>query len=271
MTSSHSIWSNEMCFIRGAVYIPHSRHFRYGDAASDDRVCLALPRLCDPDPVEPAFGGLRLLGNLSLLFPLTLILVILLDFTYLGSSISCLTECRATDESYDKSGGNDVSSAAATSWWCISDRSLLDEECDLTKFDDAIEESGVGCANRGVSGHFEDELRISSMEWSIWQVSYGYCYLRYESVRAGRQRSRPKHESHGLGRGGRCLVLDPVARVRAGRLGSRPKPESAGLLPRFNDLLVRTPYWLGGPLGLRPDGAQFVGNWGRHTGNTSSD
>ncbi|KAK9151206.1 hypothetical protein Syun_009515 [Stephania yunnanensis] len=28
----------------------------YGDAASDDRVCLALPRLCDPDPVAPAFG-----------------------------------------------------------------------------------------------------------------------------------------------------------------------------------------------------------------------
>ncbi|KAK9121707.1 hypothetical protein Syun_019324 [Stephania yunnanensis] len=28
----------------------------YGDAVSDDRVCLALPRLCDPDPVAPAFG-----------------------------------------------------------------------------------------------------------------------------------------------------------------------------------------------------------------------
>ncbi|KAK9114904.1 hypothetical protein Syun_021701 [Stephania yunnanensis] len=76
MTSSHSI-RNEMCFIRGAVDIPHSRHFRYGDAASDDRVCLALPRLCDPDPVAPAFGGLRLLGHLSILFPLTLILVVL--------------------------------------------------------------------------------------------------------------------------------------------------------------------------------------------------
>ncbi|KAK9106656.1 hypothetical protein Syun_022667 [Stephania yunnanensis] len=68
----------------------------YGDAASDDRVCLALPRLCDPDPVAPAFGGLRLLGLLSILFPLTLILDILLDFTYPGSSISCLTECRST-------------------------------------------------------------------------------------------------------------------------------------------------------------------------------
>ncbi|KAK9099232.1 hypothetical protein Syun_026277 [Stephania yunnanensis] len=45
----------------------------YGDAASHDRVCLALPRLCDPDPVAPAFGGLRLLGHLSILFPLTLI------------------------------------------------------------------------------------------------------------------------------------------------------------------------------------------------------
>ncbi|KAK9097804.1 hypothetical protein Syun_024849 [Stephania yunnanensis] len=75
MTSSHSI-QNEMCFIRGAIDIPHSRHFRYGDAASDDRVCLALPRLCDPDPVAPAFGGLRLLGLLSILFPLTLILVV---------------------------------------------------------------------------------------------------------------------------------------------------------------------------------------------------
>ncbi|KAK9120815.1 hypothetical protein Syun_018432 [Stephania yunnanensis] len=44
--------------VRGpsAVDIPHSPHFRYGDAASDDRVCLALPRLCDPDPVAPAFG-----------------------------------------------------------------------------------------------------------------------------------------------------------------------------------------------------------------------
>ncbi|KAK9160767.1 hypothetical protein Syun_007108 [Stephania yunnanensis] len=61
----------------------------YGDAASDDRVCLAL---------APAFGGLRLLGHLSISFPLTLILVILLDFTYLGSSISCLTECRVANE-----------------------------------------------------------------------------------------------------------------------------------------------------------------------------
>ncbi|KAK9086790.1 hypothetical protein Syun_029184 [Stephania yunnanensis] len=78
MTSNHSIW--------------------YGDAASHDRVCLALSRLCDPDPVAPAFGGLRLLGHLSILFPLTLILVILLDLTYLGSSISCLTECRVADE-----------------------------------------------------------------------------------------------------------------------------------------------------------------------------
>ncbi|KAK9107737.1 hypothetical protein Syun_023748 [Stephania yunnanensis] len=102
MTSSHSIVTvfgrNEMCFIRGAVDIPHSRHFRYGDTASDDRVCLALPRLCDPDPMAPAFGGFRLLGHLSILFPLTLILVILLDFTYLGSSISCLTESRVADE-----------------------------------------------------------------------------------------------------------------------------------------------------------------------------
>ncbi|KAK9169316.1 hypothetical protein Syun_001456 [Stephania yunnanensis] len=39
------------------------------------RVCLALPRLCDPDPVAPAFGGLRLLGHLFILFPLILILV----------------------------------------------------------------------------------------------------------------------------------------------------------------------------------------------------
>ncbi|KAK9098446.1 hypothetical protein Syun_025491 [Stephania yunnanensis] len=66
-----------MCFIQGAVDIPHSPHFRYDDAASDDRFCMALPRLCDPDPVAPAFGGLRLLGLLSILFPLTLILVVL--------------------------------------------------------------------------------------------------------------------------------------------------------------------------------------------------
>ncbi|KAK9125264.1 hypothetical protein Scep_014110 [Stephania cephalantha] len=51
MTSSHSI-RNEMCFIRGAVDIPHSRHFRYGDAASDDRV-LGVARLCDPDLWHP--------------------------------------------------------------------------------------------------------------------------------------------------------------------------------------------------------------------------
>ncbi|KAK9169529.1 hypothetical protein Syun_001669 [Stephania yunnanensis] len=73
MTSSHLSGRNEMCFIRGTVDIPHSRHSRYGDAASYDRVCLALPRLCDPDPVAPAFGGLELLGHLSILFHLTLI------------------------------------------------------------------------------------------------------------------------------------------------------------------------------------------------------
>ncbi|KAK9150943.1 hypothetical protein Syun_009252 [Stephania yunnanensis] len=39
----------------------------YADATSHDRVCLALPRLCDPDLVAPAFGGLRLLGHLSIL------------------------------------------------------------------------------------------------------------------------------------------------------------------------------------------------------------
>ncbi|KAK9169097.1 hypothetical protein Syun_001237 [Stephania yunnanensis] len=48
---------------------PYRVRWGYGDAASDDRVCLALSRLCDPDPVAPAFG----------------------------SSISCLVECeRAT-------------------------------------------------------------------------------------------------------------------------------------------------------------------------------
>ncbi|KAK9128700.1 hypothetical protein Syun_017497 [Stephania yunnanensis] len=79
-------------------HIEHIATMRYGDFASDDRVFVALPRLCDPDPVTPVFGGLRLLGHLSILFLLTLILVILLDFTYLGSSISCLTECRVADE-----------------------------------------------------------------------------------------------------------------------------------------------------------------------------
>ncbi|KAK9151004.1 hypothetical protein Syun_009313 [Stephania yunnanensis] len=43
----------------------------YGDAASDDRVCLALPRLWDPDPVAPAFGdstGFYLPGLVNLVF-----------------------------------------------------------------------------------------------------------------------------------------------------------------------------------------------------------
>ncbi|KAK9142488.1 hypothetical protein Syun_011888 [Stephania yunnanensis] len=95
MTLSHSI-RNEMCFIRGAVDIPHSRHFRYGDAASDDRVCLALPRLCDPDPVAPAFGGLRLLGLLSILFPLTLILVVLSSSTVQQGEDSIASTCDPT-------------------------------------------------------------------------------------------------------------------------------------------------------------------------------
>ncbi|KAK9140776.1 hypothetical protein Scep_010457 [Stephania cephalantha] len=30
------------------------------------QVCLALPRLYDPDPVAPALGGLGLLGHLSI-------------------------------------------------------------------------------------------------------------------------------------------------------------------------------------------------------------
>ncbi|KAK9169458.1 hypothetical protein Syun_001598 [Stephania yunnanensis] len=43
---------------KGAVDIPHSRHSMYGDAESYDQVCLALPRLCDLDPVAPAFDAL---------------------------------------------------------------------------------------------------------------------------------------------------------------------------------------------------------------------
>ncbi|KAK9134481.1 hypothetical protein Syun_013811 [Stephania yunnanensis] len=62
------------CVLSGAPLISLIRDILwYGDAASYDRVRLALPRLCDPDPVAPAFGGLELLGYLSILFHLTLI------------------------------------------------------------------------------------------------------------------------------------------------------------------------------------------------------
>ncbi|KAK9158124.1 hypothetical protein Scep_004698 [Stephania cephalantha] len=37
-------------------------------------------------------------------------------------------------------------------------------------------------------------VELLSIEWVHWQVSHGYCYLRYESVRAGRQGPRPKPE-----------------------------------------------------------------------------
>ncbi|KAK9111518.1 hypothetical protein Scep_019037 [Stephania cephalantha] len=57
MTSSHSI-RNEMCFIRGAVDIPHSRHFRYGDAVSDDQKSAWRCATLRPDAfVAPAFDG----------------------------------------------------------------------------------------------------------------------------------------------------------------------------------------------------------------------
>ncbi|KAK9148937.1 hypothetical protein Scep_007694 [Stephania cephalantha] len=42
MTSSHLSGRNEMCFIRGTVDIPHSRHSRYGDAASYDPSLLGV-------------------------------------------------------------------------------------------------------------------------------------------------------------------------------------------------------------------------------------
>ncbi|KAK9113750.1 hypothetical protein Syun_020547 [Stephania yunnanensis] len=50
-----------------------------------------------------------------------------------------------------------------------------------------------------------------------WQVSHGYCYLRHESVRVGRQGSRPKHEVCGY------FI---VARARSGRQVSRPRSGS---------------------------------------------
>ncbi|KAK9098744.1 hypothetical protein Syun_025789 [Stephania yunnanensis] len=53
----------------------------------------ATPTLWHPHSVV-----LDYLGTSLYCFPLTLILVILLDFTYMGSSISCLTECRVADE-----------------------------------------------------------------------------------------------------------------------------------------------------------------------------
>ncbi|KAK9081858.1 hypothetical protein Syun_031778 [Stephania yunnanensis] len=96
MTSSHKdlVW-NEMCFIRTPL-ISLIRHI-LGTTMPHPMIesaCVVATR--DPNPVAPAFYGLRLLGLLFILFPLTLILVILLDFTYLCSSISCLTECRST-------------------------------------------------------------------------------------------------------------------------------------------------------------------------------
>ncbi|KAK9132816.1 hypothetical protein Scep_012344 [Stephania cephalantha] len=41
-------------------------------------------------------------------------------------------------------------------------------------------------------------VELLSIEWVHWQVRHGYCYLRYESVRAERQGPRPKPEAlHG--------------------------------------------------------------------------
>ncbi|KAK9166240.1 hypothetical protein Scep_001431 [Stephania cephalantha] len=53
-----------------------------------------------------------------------------------------------------------------------SDRSLIDEGCDSTNFDDAMEHGVV---------------HLASESWLL--------YLRYESVRAGRQVSRPRSGS----------------------------------------------------------------------------
>ncbi|KAK9121665.1 hypothetical protein Syun_019282 [Stephania yunnanensis] len=114
----------------------NQRH-EYGDA--DDRVCLALARLCDPDPVAPAFGGLRLLGHLSILFHLTLILVIILDFTYLGSSISCLTECRVADDPTTATG--EPSDVFAISLPLFPQGLAHEVNQDTTKIYDALEES----------------------------------------------------------------------------------------------------------------------------------
>ncbi|KAK9100271.1 hypothetical protein Scep_023701 [Stephania cephalantha] len=98
-----------------------------------------------------------------------------------------------------------------------------------TKFDDARDSNeveGHGCYSQVSGAHietrarcFEDDsrflelsLQLLLIEWVHWQVSHGYCYLRYESVRAGRQGSRPKHEVCG-----RFIVV----RARAGRRVSR--------------------------------------------------
>ncbi|KAK9126250.1 hypothetical protein Scep_015096 [Stephania cephalantha] len=96
----------------------------------------------------------------------------------------------------------------------MSSRSLLGEGCD----------SAISTTRWRHSEMFEDDsrfldlsLQLLSVEWVHWQVSHGYCYLRYESVRAGRQGSRPKHEVCG------CFI---VVRARAGRQVSRPRSGS---------------------------------------------
>ncbi|KAK9168872.1 hypothetical protein Syun_001012 [Stephania yunnanensis] len=66
------------CVLSGALLISLIRDI-LGTAMPHPmtRVCLALSRLCDPNPVAPAFDVLRLLRHFCILFPLTLILVVL--------------------------------------------------------------------------------------------------------------------------------------------------------------------------------------------------
>ncbi|KAK9132764.1 hypothetical protein Scep_012292 [Stephania cephalantha] len=70
----------------------------------------------------------------------------------------------------------------------------------IARRDDAVNGAvaryrSVGCAVSTKSRRRDGAIvELLSIEWVNWQVSHGYCYLRYESVRAGRQGPRPKPE-----------------------------------------------------------------------------
>ncbi|KAK9126041.1 hypothetical protein Scep_014887 [Stephania cephalantha] len=119
----------------------------------------------------------------------------------------------------------------------LSDRSLLDEGCDSTNFDDAMEGlrgDGVRCRVR-ISRRERDVLR-TIRDFSIGSIGKRVMvtvYLRYELL-SGRRRYLPIECT--LGALIRVCGYLIVARVRVGRQMSRPKLESAGILPRLNDL-----------------------------------
>ncbi|KAK9169642.1 hypothetical protein Syun_001782 [Stephania yunnanensis] len=270
---------------------------RYGDAASYDRVCLAMPRLCDPDPVAPAFGGLRLLGHLSILFPLTLILVILLDFTYLGSSISCLTECRAADEQQRESSIVSYASALqqpARQTLSISTiRGLMAEAVARDKVRDPVE-----CTDRDYDlvMHMDKDMDMlhSDQDFNVSDVGLTYIDERRQmmcSLLGGHRRAQLDTEEPSSSR--RIPACDGGAQFVA----EEPSPTEYDDAASYDRILLDFTYlgssiscltecsaadeqqressivrsaltlrdWLGGPRGLRPSSAQFVGNWGHHS------